>query len=87
VITSKWKLDVGIDGWNDRSNGALSLPLWSHCNLSGGMSGLKNLESGEVVEEKVRVRVRNLRRHVGMSISGLLRSGITSKVPDHHSDK
>jgi hypothetical protein len=51
------------------------------------MSGLKNLESGEVVEEKVRVRVRNLRRHVGMSISGLLRSGITSKVPDHHSDK
>jgi hypothetical protein len=34
---------------------------------------------------KVRFRVRNSRRHVDMSISWLLKSGITSKVPDHNS--
>jgi hypothetical protein len=27
VITSERKLAVGIDGWNDQSNDALSLPL------------------------------------------------------------
>jgi hypothetical protein len=41
VITSKRKLAIGIDGRDDHSNGALPLPLGSHCNLSGGMSGLK----------------------------------------------
>jgi hypothetical protein len=41
VITSKQKLAVGIDGRDDRSNDALPLPLGSHCNLSGGMSGLR----------------------------------------------
>jgi hypothetical protein len=87
VITSEWKRAVGIDGWNDRNGGASSLPLGSHRNLSGGTSGLKNSESGEAVEEKVRVRVRNSRRHIGMSISWVLRSGITSKVPDHNSEK
>ena len=65
MITSKWKLAVGIDGWNDRSNDALSLPLGSHRNLSGGMSGLENSENGEATEEKVRFRIRNSRRHVG----------------------
>jgi hypothetical protein len=44
MITSEQKLAVGIDGRNDRSNGALSLPLGSHRNLSGGMSGLRNSE-------------------------------------------
>jgi hypothetical protein len=87
VITSEWKLAVGIDGWNDRSNDTLSLPLGGHRNLSGGASGLKNSESGEVAEVKARVRIRNSRRHVGMCISGLLRLGITSKVPDHKSEK
>jgi hypothetical protein len=87
VITSKWKLVVGFDGRNDQNGGALSLPLGSHHNLSGRTSGLKNSESKEVAEEKVRFRVRNSRRHVSMSISWLLRSGITSKVPDHNSEK
>jgi hypothetical protein len=43
VITSKWKLVVGFDGRDDRSNDALPLPLGSHCNLSGRTSGLRNL--------------------------------------------
>jgi hypothetical protein len=87
VITSEWKLVVVIDGWNDRSDDALSLPLRGHRNLSGGASGLKNSESGEVAEVKERVRVQNSRRHISMCINGLLRSGITSKVPDHNSEK
>jgi hypothetical protein len=87
VITSEWKLAVGIDGWNDRNGGALSLPLGSHHNLSGGTSGLENSENGEAVDEKVRSRVGNSRRYIGMSISWLLRSDITSKVPDHNSEK
>jgi hypothetical protein len=85
VITSEWKLAVGIDEWNDRSDDTLSLPLGGHRNLLGGTSGLKNSESEEVVEVKARVRVWNSRRHVNMCISGLIRSGITSKVPDHDS--
>jgi hypothetical protein len=87
VITSEWKLVVGIDGCNDRNGGSLSLPLGSHHNLSGGMNRLKNSKNGEATEEKVRFRVRNSRRHVGMSISWLLRLGITSKVLDHNSEK
>jgi hypothetical protein len=50
-------------------------------------AGSRIQESGEGADEKVRARVWNLRRHVSTSISGLLRSGITSKVPDHHSEK
>jgi hypothetical protein len=87
VITSKWKLAIGIDGWNDRSNGALSLPLGSHRNLLVGTSGLKNSEKWRSGRGKVRVRARNSKRHVGMSINGLLRSGITSKMLDHSSEK
>jgi hypothetical protein len=87
VVTSEWKLAVGINRWNDRNGDALSLPLGSYCNLSGRMSGLENLENGEAVEEKVRFRVWDSRRHVGTSISRLLKSGITSKVPDHNSEK
>ena len=87
MITSEWKLVVGIDGRNDRNGGTLSLPLRRHPNLSSGMSGLGNSESGEATEHKVRFRVRNSRRHVGMSISWLLKSGITSKVPDHNLEK
>jgi hypothetical protein len=40
VITSKRKLAIGIDGQDDRNNGAISLPLGSHRSLSGGTSGL-----------------------------------------------
>jgi hypothetical protein len=36
---------------------------------------------------KVRFRVHNSRRHVGMSISWLYKSGITSEMPDHNSEK
>ena len=39
VVTNKRKLTIGVDGRDDRSNGALPLLLGSHCNLSGGMSG------------------------------------------------
>jgi hypothetical protein len=41
VVTSKWKLVVGVDGRDDCSNGALPLPLVSHHYLLGGMSGLR----------------------------------------------
>jgi hypothetical protein len=41
VVTSKRKLAVGVDGRDDRSNGALPLPLGSHRNLSGETSGLR----------------------------------------------
>jgi hypothetical protein len=52
VVTGEWKLAVGINGRNDRNSGALSLPLGSHHNLSGGTSGLENSENGEAAEEK-----------------------------------
>ena len=96
VITSKWKLAVGIDGRNDWSNDSQSFPLGSHRNLSGATSGLKNSEKRRSGRGKSEVRARNSKRHVGMSINGLLRSGqitvrkskdcnrhsgITSKMP------
>jgi hypothetical protein len=43
VITSKHKLAVGVDGRDNRSNGALPLPLGSHCTLSCRMSRLRIL--------------------------------------------
>ena len=87
MVTSKRKLAVGIDGQNDRNNDALSLPLGSHRNLSGGTSGLRNSEKRRSGRGKSEVRAWKSKRHVSMSINGLLRSGITSKVPDHHSEK
>jgi hypothetical protein len=84
VDNGEWKLAVGINGQNDWNGDALSLPLGSHHNLSGGTSGLENLENREAAEEKVKFRVQNSRRHVGMSISWLLKLGITSEVPDHN---
>jgi hypothetical protein len=41
VVTNKRKLVVGVEGWDDRSNGVLPLPLRSHRNFFGGMSGLR----------------------------------------------
>jgi hypothetical protein len=43
VITSKRKLVVGVDGRDNRSNDVVPLPLGSHCNLLGGVSGLRIL--------------------------------------------
>jgi hypothetical protein len=40
VVTSEWKLTVGVDRRDDCSSGALHLPLGSHHDLSGGTSGL-----------------------------------------------
>ena len=85
VITGEWKLVVKINGRNDRNSDLLSLPLGSHHNLSGGVGRLENPENRERQRRKVRFRVRNSRRHVGMSISWLYKSGITSKMPDHNS--
>jgi hypothetical protein len=86
-LPANGKLAVGINRWNNWNDDALSLPFGSHCNLSGGTSRLKNSENGKEAEEKVRFRVRDSRRHVGTSISWLLKSGITSKVPYHNSEK
>jgi hypothetical protein len=52
MITSEWKLTVGIDERDERNDDALSLPLGSHRNLSGRTSGLKYSESREAAEEK-----------------------------------
>jgi hypothetical protein len=41
VVTSEWKLAVGVDGRDDCSGGALPLPLGGHRDLSGGMSRLR----------------------------------------------
>jgi hypothetical protein len=87
MITNERKLAVGIDGRDDRSNDALSLPLGGPRNLSGGTSGLRNSEKQRSDRGKSEVRARKSKGHVGMSINGLLRSAITSKVPDHHSEK
>jgi hypothetical protein len=48
VVTSKWKLAIGVDGQDDCSSGALPLPLEGHRDLSGGTSRLGN--SGEAEE-------------------------------------
>jgi hypothetical protein len=40
VVTSEWKLAVGVDGWDDCSSGALPLSLGGHHDLSGGTSRL-----------------------------------------------
>jgi hypothetical protein len=41
MVTSEWQLAVGVDRRDDRSNGALSLPLRRHHNLSGGTSRIE----------------------------------------------
>jgi hypothetical protein len=86
MITSERKLAVGIDGRNDRSNYAMSLPLGGHRNLSGGTSGLRNSEKQRRGRGKSEVRARKSKRHVGMIINGLNKS-ITSKVLDHYLEK
>jgi hypothetical protein len=66
MITSERKLVVGVDGRDDWSNDALSLPLGSHCNLSGGTSGFRNLEKQRSGRGKSEVRARKskkARRH------------------------
>ena len=41
MVTSEWQLAVGVDKRDDRSNGALPLPLRRHRNLSGGTSRIE----------------------------------------------
>jgi hypothetical protein len=50
-------------------------------------AGLGFRESKEVVEGKVKIGLGNQKRHIDMSINGILRSSITSKVQNHHSKK
>jgi hypothetical protein len=87
MVTSEQKLAVRIDGWDHQNNDALSLPLGSHCNLSGRTSRLRNSRKQRSGRGKSEVRARKSKRHVGRGINGLLRSSITSKVPDHHLEK
>jgi hypothetical protein len=83
MITSEQKLVVGIDRWDGRSNDALSLPLRSHCNLSGGTSGFRNSEKQRSGRGKSEVRAWKSKRHVSTIINGLLSSDIISKVLDY----
>jgi hypothetical protein len=87
MITSERKLDVGIDGRDDRSNDALPLLLGSHCNLSGGTSGLRNSEKQRSGRGKSEDRARKSKRLVDTSINGLIGLDITSKVSYHDSEK
>jgi hypothetical protein len=60
VVTSKWKLAIGVNGWDDCSSGALPLSRGSHRNLSGGVSGLRisgKRRSG--YREKVKLGLEN----------------------------
>jgi hypothetical protein len=41
MVTSEWQLAVGVDRWDDRSNGALPLTLRCHRNLFGGTSRIE----------------------------------------------
>jgi hypothetical protein len=72
VVTSEWKLAIGVDGRDDCSSGALPLPLGGHRNLSGETSGLGNSgEAEERMKRKSEARARKSKRHVGASINGL----------------
>jgi hypothetical protein len=60
VVTSEWKLAVGIDGRDDSSSGALPLPLGGHHDLSGGTSGLGiSRKKRNDQREKVKLGLRN----------------------------
>jgi hypothetical protein len=76
MVTSEWQLAVGVDRRDDCSNGALPLPLWRHCNLSGGTSRIKILgkqRSGS--KGKSEVRAQKSKKHVSVSINGVSRVG------------
>jgi hypothetical protein len=75
VVTGKRKLAIRIDGQNDWNNSTLSLTLGGHCSLSSEVSGLKNSENREAMEEKARVRVQNSRGCVSINMSWLDKSG------------
>ena len=75
MVTGKRKLAIRIDGRNNWNKNTLSLPLEGHCNLSSEASGLKSSGNREEAEEKVRIRVRNSRGYVSISISWLDKSG------------
>jgi hypothetical protein len=72
MVTSEWKLAVGVNGWDDCSNGALSLLLWRHHDLSSGASRIEisgKQRSGS--KEESEVRAQKSKKHVGASINGV----------------
>jgi hypothetical protein len=72
MVTSEWKLAVGVDGRNDCSNGAMPLLLWRHRDLSGGASRIKisgKQRSGS--KGKSEVRAQKSKKHVDASINGV----------------
>jgi hypothetical protein len=72
MVTSEWKLTVGVDGRDDCSSGALPLPLWRHRDLSGGASRVEI--SGKQMsgsKGKSEVRAQKAKKHVGASINGI----------------
>jgi hypothetical protein len=87
VITSEWKLLLGSMGG---MIGTATLCLFRLGAIAICWANRANLgfhESREVVEGKNADRAQKSERRVGMGLNGLLRSGNTSKVPDHHSEK
>jgi hypothetical protein len=72
VVTSGWKLSVGVDGRDDCNSGALPLPLGGHRYLSGRTSRLGNSgEAEEQMKRKSEARVHKSKRHVDASINGV----------------
>jgi hypothetical protein len=72
MVTSEWKLVVGVVGEDDCSSGALPLPLWCHRDLSGGTSRSEILgkqRSGS--KGKSEVRAQKSKKHVDASINGV----------------
>jgi hypothetical protein len=76
MVTSEWQLVVGVDRWDDCSNGALPLPLWRHRNLSGGTSRIEisgKQRSGS--KGKSEARAQKSKKHVSASTNGVSRVG------------
>jgi hypothetical protein len=72
MVTSEWKLTVGVDGRDDCSSGALPLPFWGHRDLSGGTSRLKiSGKQRNGSKAKSEVRAQKSKKHVGASINGV----------------
>jgi hypothetical protein len=72
MITRKWQLTVGVDGWDDSHDGALPLPFWRHRNLAGGTN--KSEISGKQrsgLRRKCEVRAQKSKVHIDTSINGV----------------
>jgi hypothetical protein len=72
MVTSKWKLTVGVDGRDDCNSGTLPLPLWGHRDPSGKASRLEILgKQRNGSNAKGEVRAQKSKKHVGASINGI----------------